>query len=399
MHSSRREFLATAAASAVLLIAAPAHVLAANAPGVTDTEIRIGQTLPLSGPAAGFSVGMKAAKAYFDKINEEGGINGRKINLIQLDDAFSPPKTVEQTRKLVEQEQVAFIMYSGGTAPSLVVRKYLNARKVPQLFVGSGAATWAEDIDQFPWSRGWQPLNRDEGKAYADYIMKTRPDAKIAVLYQNDDAGKDFFKGFADALGENRSHIVQVETNELSDPTVDSQVVKLQASGADVFVTWGSPKATAQSIRKAYDIGWRPLVFINQNTTSVEEVMKSAGLEKAKGVMSVAYLKDPTNPTWAEDPDVKEWMTFMAKYYPGAPMDAGGAYGTSVAQTIVQVLRQCGDDLSRENIMRQTMNLDMELPLLLPGIRLKTTESDRHPLSQFRLQQFDGARWNLLAES
>lgn len=399
MHFTKRDFLATIAASTAILVVAPVFAQAKNAPGITDTEIKIGQTLPLSGPAAAFSVGSKSLKAYFDKVNAQGGVNGRKINLIQLDDAFSPPKTVEQTRKLVEQDQVAFMLFSAGTAPSLVVRKYLNSKKVPQLFVGSGAATWAEDIDQFPWSRGWQPLNRDEGRAYANYIMKTRPDAKIAVLYQNDDAGKDFYKGFADGLGENRSRIVLAETNEISDPTVDSQVVTLQASGADVFVSWGSPKATAQSIRKAYDIGWRPLIFINQNTTSVEEVMKSAGLEKSKGVMSVVYLKDPTNPSWAEDPAVKEWMAFMAQYNPGAPTDAAGAYGTSVAQTIVQVLKQSGDDLSRDNIMRQTMNLDMELPLLLPGMKLRTTPTDRHPLKEFQLQQFDGTRWNLVTGS
>lgn len=395
MSMNRREFLTMAAAGSVAGLPGLAR---AQVPGVTATEIRIGQTLPLSGPAAAYAVGAIVFKGYLQMINDRGGINGRKVTVLQLDDGYSPPKTVEVTRKLVEQEEVLLMAATTGTPTSLSVRAYMNQKKVPQLFVGSGAATWADDIQKFPWSLGFQPLFSDEGRETAAYVLKQKPNAKIAVCYQNDDAGKDFLRGLKAGLGAASAskQLVSELTHEVTDPTVDSQVISAQASGADVFMLWGSPKATAQGIRKAGEIGWKPAIFINQNATSVKNVMEVAGLERAQGVMAAAFMKDPADPAWTGDKAMLEWKAFMDKYNPTQPRDNLATYGTLQAQALVQVLTQCGNDLSRENVIRQTANLDLDLPLLLPGLRVKTSATERHPVRGVRFQQFDGKGWKVL---
>lgn len=393
---NKRSFLISVGALLLTLGASPTFAQKQYAPGVSDTEITIGQTTPLSGPAASYSTSGKAMSAYFDMVNAEGGINGRKIKLIQLDDGYSPPKTVEQTRRLVEREKVAFILFQIGTPTAFAVRKYLNDAKVPQLFIGSGASTWNEESDKFPWSVGWQPLYTEEGRSIARHILKNKPDAKIAILYQNDDSGKDIVRGFKAELAAAGKKPVAEESHEVSDPTVDSQIVSMQASGANVFVMWGSPKATVQSLRKANNIGWRPQIYINQNSSSIPNVLTTVGLDKSKGVISVAFLKDPADPAWANDAGMISWLRFMAKYNPGAPRDASAAYGSSVGQTAVQLLKQCGDDLSRENIMRQANRLSLELPMLLPGLNIKTSDTQRQPVNSLRLQQFDGTSWKVL---
>ena len=395
MSMNRREFLTIAAAGSVAGLPGLAR---AQAPGVTAAEIRIGQSLPLSGPAAAYAVGAIVFKGYLQMINDRGGINGRKVTVLQLDDGYSPPKTVEVTRKLVEQDEVLLMAATTGTPTSLSVRAYMNQKKVPQLFVGSGAATWADDIQKFPWSLGFQPLFSDEGRETAAYVLKQKPNAKIAVCYQNDDAGKDFLRGLKAGLGAASAskQLVSELTHEVTDPTVDSQVISAQASGADVFMLWGSPKATAQGIRKAGEIGWKPAIFINQNATSVKNVMEVAGLERARGVMAAAFMKDPADPAWTGDKAMLEWKAFMDKYNPTQPRDNLATYGTLQAQALVQVLTQCGNDLSRENVIRQTANLDLDLPLLLPGLRVKTSATERHPVRGVRFQQFDGKGWKVL---
>lgn len=397
MSINRRDFL-TAAAAAGGMAALPG-IARAQTPGVTRSEIRIGQTTALSGPAAAYAVGAIVFKGYMQMINDRGGINGRKLSVLQLDDGYSPPKTVEVTRRLVEQEEVLLMAATTGTPTSLSVRAYLNQKKVPQLFVGSGAATWADDIQRFPWSLGFQPLFSDEGRGTAAYVLKQKPGAKIAVCYQNDDAGKDFLRGLKaglEAAGASRQLVSEL-THEVTDPTVDSQVISAQASGADVFMLWGSPKATAQGIRKAGEIGWKPAIFINQNATSVKSVMEVAGVDRAKGVMAAAFMKDPADSAWANDKAMLEWKAFMDKYNPGQPRDNLATYGTLQAQALVQVLTQCGNDLSRENIIRQTASLDLDLPLLLPGLRVKTSAAERHPVRGVRFQQFDGTGWKVLS--
>lgn len=388
----KRQFIVTLAGAALGSAFGPAR--AANAPGVDAKEIKIGETLPLSGPAAAYANSGKVLAGYFAKVNAEGGINGRKLNLVQLDDGYSPPKTIEQSRRLVERDQVALVVHSIGTPTSVAARGYLNSVKVPQLFVGSGAASWADEVAKYPWSLGWQPLFTDEGRSFAKHILQARPQAKIAVLYQNDDAGKDMLRGLKEGLGASVKQIVCEESHEVTDPTIDSQVVSMQAAGADVLIVWGSPKATIQAIRKTRDIGWAPQGFyINQNSSSVPNVLTPAGLDRSKGIYSAAFLKDPADPAWQGDAGVQEWTAFMDKFNPGIAKDYFAVYGTCVAQTTVQVLRQCKDDLSRENIMRQTRQLDLELTMLLPGLRIKTSEADPHPLRNLRLQQFNGSNW------
>ncbi len=379
--------------AAVLLAAAPA--LAANAPGVTDTEIRIGQTMPYSGPASAYGAIGRSELGYFAMINEQGGVNGRKITLESLDDGYSPPKTFEQTRRLVEEDQVAAIVSSLGTPTGVVVHKYLNDHKVPQLFQASGATFWA-DPQHFPWTIGWQPNYQTEGAIYARYLLEHDPKARIAVLYQNDDAGRDYVKGFKDGLGPDaaKKMIVAVASYEVTDATLDSQIVSLQASGATVLFNNSTPKFAAQAIRKTYDIGWRPLHFLMSVANSVSAVMAPAGLEKGQGIITAQYLKDPNDPQWANDPAMKDWLAFMKKYDPQGDLgDIFNVYGYSVAQTMVQVLKQCGNDLSRENIMKQAASLDMPLPMLLPGIRVHTGATDYSPITRMRLARFEGKRW------
>ena len=377
------------------LAALPARAQAQDAPGVSDSEIRIGQTMPFSGPASAYSAIGKAELAYFAMLNEHGGVNGRKITLISLDDSYSPPKTFEQTRRLVEEQKVAFIFSSLGTPTGTVVHKYLNEHKVPQIFQASGATFWA-DPEHFPWSIGWQPNYQAEGAIYGHYLLQHDPAAKVAVLYQNDDAGRDYVAGFRKGLGEAaaKKMIVAVATYEVTDATLDSQIVTLQSSGATVLFNNSTPKFAAQAIRKAYDIGWKPLQFLMSVATSVSAVMQPAGFEKGQGIITAQYLKDPNDPQWQNDPAMKDWLAFMKKYYPEGNLgDSFNVYGYSVAQTLVQLLKQCGNDLSRENIMKQAASLDMPLPLLLPGIRLHTGPHDFSPLKQMRLARFEGQRW------
>lgn len=386
--------------AALVLVAPSALAQKKYGPGVTDTEIKIGQTMPYSGPVSAYATIGKAESAYFEKINAAGGINGRKIKLISLDDGFSPPRTIEQIRRLVEQEEVLLLFQTLGTATNTAIHKYVNAKKVPHLFVATGATKWG-DPGHFPWTMGWQPAYQTEARIYAKFILNTKPHAKIGVLYENDDFGKDYVKGFRDGLGDKAAEMVVAEESyEVTDPTVDSQIIALKSSGADTFFNSANVKAAAQAIRKTYDIGWRPLHILAVVSASVAAVLTPAGLEKSKDLISVGYLKDPTDPQWKTDPGVREWIDWMKKYFPeGNVADVFNVYGYSAAQTLVQVLRQCGDDLTRENVMRQAANIkDLELPMLLPGIRINTSPTDYYPIEQMQLMRFDGQRWVLFGE-
>jgi branched-chain amino acid transport system substrate-binding protein len=369
-------------------------------PGAADTEIKIGNNMPYSGPASGYGAIGRSLTAYFAMINEQGGINGRKINFISRDDSYSPPKTVEQVRKLVEEDQVLFLFQTLGTPPNLAIRGYLNDNKVPQLFVGSGADQW-NDPKRYPWTMGWQPSYGAEARIYGRYILQTLPDAKIAVLYQNDDFGKDYLNGLRAVLGDKAgAMIVATQSYETTDPTVDSQIVALQASGANVLLTAAIPKFTTLAIRKVYDLGWRPANFLNSVSTSVASVMKPAGLEKGIGIVSAAYTKDPTDPQWQDTPEYKDWLSWMKKYNAsGNVSDAFNVYGYTAAQTMVAVLKASGDNLTRENVMRQAASLhDLKLPMLLPGITISTSNDDYAPIKQMQLQKFDGNSWKLFGE-
>ena len=378
-----------------LVPAAPAALAQKNYdPGVSDAEIKIGQTMPYSGPASAYGTIGRAELAYFAMINRAGGVNGRKITLLSLDDSLSPPKTVEQTRKLVEQENVLLMFSTLGTPTSMAVRKYLNERQVPQLFVSSGATAWG-DYQHYPWTMGWQPNYQTEARIYAKYILENRPDARIALLYQDDDYGKDYLKGLRDGLGERADKmLVAVASYETSDPSVDSQVAALEGSGADVFFNGGTPKFGAQAIRKAYDLGWHPLQFLASVSSSVSAVLVPAGLDKAKGIISIGYLKDPTDPQWQSDQGFRDWLAFMRSDYPeGNIADNYNVTGYSLAQTLVEVLKRCGDDLTRKRVMKEAARLYLALPMLLPGIRIKTGPDDFRPLKEMRLERFDGQIW------
>ena len=391
-----------AAAAALALLAAtsqPSFAQKKYDPGASDTEIKIGNIMPYSGPASAYGVIGKTEEAYFKKINAEGGINGRKINFISYDDAYSPPKTVEQARKLVESDEVLLVFNPLGTPPNTAIQKYLNSKKVPQLFVATGATKW-NDPKGFPWTMGWQPNYQSETQIYAKYILKNYPNAKIGVLYQNDDYGKDYLKGLKDGLGSKTSMIVLEESYEVSAPTIDSHIVKLKASGADVFVNITTPKFAAQAIKKNAEIGWKPVHFLNNVSASVGSVMKPAGFENGQDIISSAYLKDPTDAQWKNDAGVKAWNEFLDKYYPEANRADGSVmYGYTVAQGLVQVLKQCGDNLTRENVMKQAASLkDLELGGLLPGVKVNTSATDFAPISQLQLVKFKGETWELFGE-
>ena len=397
---SRRVFLQSSAISAVALASRSRPALAANAPGITDTEIKIGQTMPYSGPASAYGQIGRAETAYFKMINEAGGINGRKINFLSLDDGYSPPKTVEQIRRLVEQDQVAFIFNSLGTPSNSAIRDYLNENKVPQLFVATGASKIG-DPQHFPWTMGWQPNYQTEAGIFAKHILATKPDAKIAILYQNDDFGKDYLIGLKDGLGAKHAAMVIKELSyEVSEPTVDSQIITLQGSGADTFVNITTPKFAAQAIRKTYDVGWKPVQYLTNVSLSIGSVMKPAGLEKGIGIMTGAYGKEPTDPRWKDDAGMQQWLAFMKKYMPDANIaDSNNGYGYGVAATLVQVLKQCGADLSRERIMKEAANLhDFELPTLLPGIKINTAPDNFYPIRQMQLARFSGETWELFGD-
>jgi branched-chain amino acid transport system substrate-binding protein len=367
-------------------------------PGASDTEIKVGNINPYSGPASAYGMIGKTIAAYFKKVNAEGGINGRKINFISYDDAYSPPKAVEQARKLVESDEVLLIFQSLGTPSNTAIQKYMNAKKVPQLFVATGATKWG-DPQHFPWTMGWQPSYQAEGRIYAKYLLKEKPGAKIGILYQNDDYGKDYVKGMKDGLGDKaKTMIVSEQPYETSDPTVDSQIVNLKASGADTFFNVTTPKFAAQAIKKSAEIGWKPLHLLNNVSQSIGGVLKPAGLENAKGILSTYYLKDPSDPTFQKDAGYKEWLVFMDKYFPdGDKSSSFTVYGYSVAQTLAQVLKQCGDNLTRENVMKQAASLkDLEFGMLLPGIKINTSATDFYPIEQMQMQRFTGDRWELI---
>jgi len=368
--------------------------------GATDTEIKIGNIMPYSGAASAYGVIGKTEEAYFRKINAEGGINGRKINFVTYDDAYTPPKTVEQARKLVESDEVLLIFNSLGTPPNTAIQKYMNQKKVPQLFVATGATKW-NDPKQFPWTMGWQPNYQSESIIYAKYILKNQPNAKIAVLYQNDDYGKDYLKGFRDGLGAKAaSMIIAEDSYEVTEPTIDSHIVRLKASGADVFFNITTPKFAAQAIKKNAEIGWKPLHFLNNVSASIGSVMKPAGFEASQDIISSAYFKDPTDPQWKDDAAMKAWHAFLDKYYPEANRADGSVmYGFIVSQGLVHVLKACGDNLTRENIMKQAASIKDFEPLgLLPGVKVNTSATDFAPLSQLQLMRFKGETWERFGE-
>ena len=362
-------------------------------PGVTDKEITIGNIMPYSGPASAYGSIGKTEAAYFRMINDKGGINGRKINFISYDDAYSPPKAVEQARKLVESDNVLLIFNSLGTPSNTAIQKYMNERKVPQLFVATGATKW-DDPKTWPWTMGWQPSYQAEGRIYAQYILKNIPDAKIAILSQNDDFGKDYVKGFIDGLGGKLKPVIHL-TYEVGDPTIDSQMVRLKDSGANVFYDVTTPKFASQAIRKAGEMKWNATHFLANVSGSVGAVFKPAGFENGQGVLSTAYIKDPTDPTWKDDAGFKTWTAFMEKYMPDADRtNANHVYGYNVAKTMAYVLEQCGDNLTRENVMKQAASMkNLELEMLLPGITINTSATDFAPLQQEQMQRFKGEGW------
>ena len=383
-------------ASLVLGLSAAANPAAAQKkydPGATDSEIRIGNIMPYSGPLSAYALIGRTQAAFFNKINAEGGVNGRKINFISYDDGFSPPKTVEQARKLVESDEVLLIFQSLGTPTNNAIRQYMNGKKVPQLFVATGATQFG-DLKNFHWTMGWQPTYQTEGRIYAKYILQNLPQGKIGVLYQNDDSGRDYLKGLHDGLGEEATKrmIVAELPYEPTDPTVDRQIVTLKTMGADIFFNEASPKFAAQAIKRAAEIGWKPVQFLASISNSVGSVLKPAGLEASNGILSTNYLKDATDPTWKDDPALKEWAAFMDKYFPeGDKSSTFSVYGYLTAQTMVQVLKQCGDELTRENVMKQAANLkDFELGMLLPGIKINTSPTDYFPVEQMQMSRFNG---------
>src|ERR1700710_380948 len=389
--------LLTATTVAVAVSASSAYAQKKYDTGATDTEIKIGQTVPFSGPASAYATIGKAQAAYFKMVNDQGGVNGRKINLIQYDDAYSPPKAVEQIRKLVESDEVLLTFQIIGTPSNAAVQKYLNSKKVPQLFAATGASKFT-DPKNFPWTMGFNPNYFVEGRIYGQYILKTYPNAKVGVLYQNDDLGKDYLNGIKAGLGDKAATMVVAEASyETTDPTIDSQILKLKASGADVFFSASTPKQAAQAIKKNAELGWTPVHILDINATSVGAVMKPAGLDASKGVISVNYGKDPLDPTWKDDAGLKKYFEFMAKYYPDGDKDSSfNTYGYSTAQLLVHVLKQCGDDLTRENVMKQATSLkNVDLDLALPGLKINTGPDDYRVNKQLQMMKFNGERWEL----
>ena len=389
--------LATGTALAIALSASSAYAQKKYDTGATDTEIKIGQTNPFSGPASAYATIGKTQAAYIKMINDQGGVNGRKINLIQYDDAYSPPKAVEQVRKLVESDEVLLTFQLLGTPSNAAVQKYLNAKKVPQLFAATGASKFT-DPKNFPWTMGFNPNYFVEGRIYGQYIIKEHPNAKIGVLYQNDDLGKDYLNGIKAGLGDKAATMVVAEASyEVADPTVDSQILKIKDSGADLFYSASTPKQAAQAIRKIHEINWKPVHILDINASPVSATLKPAGLEASKGVISVNYGKDPADPTWKDDAGLKKYLAFMEKYYPeGDKLNTVNTYGYSTAQLLVQVLKQCGDNLTRENVMKQAASLkDVVLDLGLPGMKINTGPNDYRVNKQLQMMKFNGERWEL----
>ena len=399
---SRRELRVAAISTAVIAFAAANGSALAQKKydtGATDTEIKIGNIMPYSGPASAYGVIGKTEEAYFKKINAEGGINGRKISFVSYDDGYSPPKAVEQARKLVESDEVLLVFNSLGTPSNSAIQKYLNARKVPQLFVATGATKWNDPKD-FPWTMGWQPSYQSEARIYAKFLMKEKPGGKIAVMFQNDDFGKDYLKGLKDGLGARASRIVAEESYETTEPSVDNHIVKLKATGADVFINITTPKFAAQAIKKLAEIEWKPLHIVSNVSASVGGVIKPAGFENSQGILSAAYAKDGADPQWDNDPGMKKFFAFLEKYYPEAnKLDGSVVYGYGVAQTLVKVLEMCGDNLTRENVMKQAASLkDFAPDTLLPGVKINTGATDFAPIEQLQMMRFKGEKWDLFGD-
>ncbi|MGB8352682.1 MAG: ABC transporter substrate-binding protein, partial [Chthoniobacteraceae bacterium] len=389
---------ATIAFLLVALLSVPAAAQKKYGPGASDTEIKLGQTMPYSGPLSGFITLAKAEIAYFDMINAQGGVNGRKIRMISLDDGFSPPKTVELTRQLVESDQVLAISGSLGTSTNAAVQKYLNAKHVPQLFLATGASRWA-DPEHFPYTMTLTPIYQAEARIYAAYVLKQVANPRVAVLYQNDDFGKDFLKGFRDRLGDKADSVmVRAVSYEVTDPTVDSQIIDLASTKANVFLNISTPKFAVQAIRKAHELGWKPLQFVDNPSASINIVMRPAGIEASTGVMSAAFVKDPTDPQYKDDPEFLAWVAWMKKYYPAGSLDdPQNVVGYVQAQAMVQVLKQCGDELTRENVMKQASNLKGFHPaMLLKGLDMTTSPTDYQPMEEMALQRFNGQRFELV---
>lgn len=368
-------------------------------PGASDKEIKVGHLNPYSGPASAYGAIGKAITAYFDKVNAEGGINGRMVKFISLDDGYNPAKSVEQARKLVEEDEVLLLFQSLGTPSNSAIHKYMNAKKVPQLFVATGATKWG-DPKNFPYTMGWQPNYQSEAKIYAAHLLETKPNGKVAILYQNDDYGKDYLKGFEDGLGDKaKTMIVSKLSYEVTDPTVDSQMVSLKASGADVFFNITTPKFAAQAIKKAGELGWKPQHYLNSVSSSVKSVLVPAGVEYSTGIITAGYIKDPTDPQFQKGKEWDDWVAWMKKYHPsGSLSDNFNVYGYTVAQTLAQVLKQAGDNLTRDNIMKQAASLDMTLPMLLPGVNIKTGPDDFYPIEREQLMRFNGKGWELFGK-
>ncbi len=396
MQLTKRMLLASIAGFAIAA-SSPALAQKKYDAGANDKEIKIGNINPYSGPASAYGLIGKTIGAYFNKVNAEGGINGRKITYITYDDAYSPPRAVEQVRKLVESDEVLLVFQPLGTPGNTAIQKYMNSKKVPQMFVATGATKW-NDPKGNPWTIGWQPNYQSEGRIYAEYILKNHPAGKIGILYQNDDYGKDYVKGLKDGLGDKaKTMIISELPYETADPTVDSQIINLKASGADVFFNVTTPKFAAQAIKKAHEIGWQPVHLLNNVSNSVGSVLKPAGLEASKGLLSTGYTKDPTDPAWNNDPGKKEWLAFMDKYFPeGDKNSSFTVYGYTVAQTLVEVLKNAKDDLTRANVMKQAASLkNLSHPMLLPGITINTGPNDFAPIKQMQMQKFNGERWEL----
>lgn len=384
---------------ATALLLTPALAQKKYDPGATDKEIKVGHLGPYSGPASAYGAIGKAITAYINKVNAEGGVNGRKINLISLDDAYNPAKTVEQARKLVEEDEVLVVFNPLGTPSNTAIHKYMNSKKVPQLFVATGATKWG-DPKNFPYTMGWQPNYQSEAKIYAAHILETKPGAKIAVLYQNDDYGKDYLKGFEDGLGAKAaSMIVSKVSYEVTDPTVDSQMLTLKNSGADTFFNITTPKFAAQAIKKAAEIGWKPTHYLNSVSSSVGSVLTPAGIDNALGIITANYIKDPTDPQFQKGKEWDDWSAWMKQYHPSGDLkDNFNVYGYSVAQTLVQVLKQAGDNLTHDNVMKQAASLDLTLPMLLPGVNIKTGPDDFYPIEREQLSKFNGKTWELFGK-
>ena len=399
MKTNRRKFIGGVSTAAILSTTRVAFAQKKYDDGATDTEIKIGHTNPYSGPASSYGVIGKTIAAYWKSVNEAGGVNGRKINFISLDDGYNPSKTVECVRQLVEQDKVLCTFNTLGTPCNTAIHKYMNQKKVPMLFVATGASKWG-DPKNFPWTMGYQPDYHTEAVIYAKHLLANVKDPKIAVLMQNDDYGKDYWNGFKEGLGKDADKVVKHVTYETTDPTVESQVIQLKDSGANVFFNIAIPKFAAQAMRKVGDLGWKPTIYLNNVSSSVANTMKPSGFENVQGVITAQYGMDPTDPQWTDHPDMKGWVAWMTKYNPGASLsDASNAYAYSVSNLMHETLKKCGDNLTRENLMRQAANHQkLKLPLLLPGITVNTSPTDYYPIQAVQLSRFKGETWELFGD-